>query len=76
MSLKARNTLRKIDIICLNKEHREPIGIYTYDLSFGSQEQMTIMGFWDLVFVVVFYKVLSFSKDVSDCAVAGEAEMA
>jgi len=40
MSLKARNTLRKIDVICMKKEHREPLGIYTYDLSFGSQDQL------------------------------------
>ena len=41
MSLKARNTLRKIDVICM-KEHKDPLGIYTYDLSFGNQEQMNI----------------------------------
>lgn len=33
MSLKARNTLRKIDVVCM-KEHKEPIGVYTYDLAF------------------------------------------
>ena len=31
MSLKARNTLRKIDVICM-KEHKDPLGVYTYDL--------------------------------------------
>jgi len=35
MSLKARNTLRKIDVVVM-KEHKEPLGIYTYDLSFSS----------------------------------------
>jgi hypothetical protein len=34
MSLKARNTLRKIDVIAMN-ENREPRGIYTFDLSFS-----------------------------------------
>jgi len=33
MSLKARNTLRKIDVIVM-KEHKEALGLYTYDLSF------------------------------------------
>ena len=33
MSLKARNTLRKIDVIRMN-EHKEPRGIYTFDMSF------------------------------------------
>lgn len=37
MSLKARNTLRKIDVIVM-KENKDPIGIYTYDLSFSNQE--------------------------------------
>ena len=41
MSLKARNTLRKIDVICM-KEQKEPIGIYTYDLSFNNQEQIIL----------------------------------
>lgn len=35
MSLKARNTLRKIDVITM-KECKEPMGIYTFDLSFNS----------------------------------------
>ena len=39
MSLKARNCLRKIDVIVM-KEHREPLGIYTYDMSFGNQDQL------------------------------------
>ena len=42
MSLKARNTLRKIDVISMKKEHRDALGIYTYDLSFGNQDQLTI----------------------------------
>jgi hypothetical protein len=37
MSLKARNTLRKIDVISM-KEHKDPLGIYTYDLSFPEIE--------------------------------------
>ena len=41
MTLKARNTLRKIDVIVM-KENRDPLGIYTYDLSFSNQEQMII----------------------------------
>ena len=40
MSLKARNTLRKIDVIVMKKEHREALGIYTYDLSFGNMDQL------------------------------------
>jgi len=35
MSLKARNTLRKIDVIIM-KEYKDPLGIYTYDLSFSN----------------------------------------
>jgi hypothetical protein len=34
MSLKARNTLRKIDVIVMN-ESKEPKGLYTFDLSFS-----------------------------------------
>ena len=41
MSLKARNTLRKIDVIIM-KENREALGIYTYDLSFSNQESIII----------------------------------
>jgi hypothetical protein len=41
MSLKARNTLRKIDVIKM-KEDPDPQGVYTYDLSFASQELMNI----------------------------------
>ena len=41
MTLKARNTLRKIDVICM-KEHKEPLGIYTFDISFSSQDHMII----------------------------------
>ena len=37
MSLKARNTLRKIDVITMN-ESKEPRGIYTFDLSFNNQD--------------------------------------
>ena len=35
MSLKARNTLRKIDVITM-KESKDPMGIYTFDLSFNN----------------------------------------
>jgi hypothetical protein len=35
MSLKARNTLRKIDVVVM-KEQKEPLGIYTFDLSFNT----------------------------------------
>lgn len=35
MSLKARNTLRKIDVIVMN-ESKEPRGIYTFDISFNA----------------------------------------
>jgi len=41
MSLKARNTLRKIDVIVM-KEHRDPVGLFTYDISFSQFEQMSI----------------------------------
>lgn len=41
MSLKARNTLRKIDVITM-KEGKEPKGIYTFDLSFNNMEQVII----------------------------------
>jgi len=41
MSLKARNTLRKIDVIKM-KEDLDPQGVYTYDLSFTTQEQMIV----------------------------------
>jgi class 3 adenylate cyclase len=41
MSLKARNTLRKIDVITM-KENKEPLGIYTYDISFGGQEAIIL----------------------------------
>ena len=37
MSLKARNTLRKIDVITMS-ESKEPRGIYTFDLSFNNQD--------------------------------------
>jgi hypothetical protein len=37
MSLKARNTLRKIDVITMN-ESKEPRGIYTFDLSFNNHD--------------------------------------
>jgi len=49
MSLKARNTLRKIDVIALNmynnqaqNANNEPIGIYTFDLSFNTKDAPTI----------------------------------
>ena len=35
MSLKARHTLRKIDVISM-KEFKEPMGIYTFDLSYNN----------------------------------------
>ena len=35
MSLKARHTLRKIDVVTM-KEFKEPMGIYTFDLSFNN----------------------------------------
>jgi len=41
MSLKARHTLRKIDIIVMT-EIKEPLGIYTFDLSFSNQEALSI----------------------------------
>lgn len=37
MSLKARNTLRKIDVVVM-KENKDPLGLYTFDLSFSNQE--------------------------------------
>ena len=49
MSLKARNTLRKIDVIVMNTfknasllSQREPIGLYTFDLSFQNHEQQRL----------------------------------
>ena len=42
MSLKARNTLRKIDVIIMN-ESKDPRGIYTFDISFNNQEQMMLI---------------------------------
>jgi hypothetical protein len=41
MSLKARNTLRKIDVISM-KENKDPLGVYTYDLSFAQQDQQLV----------------------------------
>lgn len=41
MSLKARNTLRKIDVITMN-ECKEPRGIYTFDLSYNNQDMMSV----------------------------------
>ena len=41
MSLKARQTLRKIDVIVM-KESKEPMGIYTFDLSFANMDQVMI----------------------------------
>lgn len=45
MSLKARNTLRKIDVIMLNtftnqalQNQQEPMGVYTFDMSFKNLE--------------------------------------
>jgi class 3 adenylate cyclase len=49
MSLKARNTLRKIDVILLNtfanqglQNQMEPMGLYTFDMSFDNAEISTI----------------------------------
>ena len=41
MSLKSRNTLRKIDVITM-KECKDPMGIYTFDFSFNNIEQTLI----------------------------------
>jgi len=41
MSLKARNTLRKIDVITM-RECKDPLGIYTFDLSFDNVETVHI----------------------------------
>lgn len=41
MSLKARNTLRKIDVVTM-QEIKEPVGIYTYDISFSNQETLIV----------------------------------
>ena len=37
MSLKARNTLRKIDVVCM-RENKDQIGVYTFDLAFPQQD--------------------------------------
>jgi len=49
LSLKARNTLRKIDVILLNtyvnkglQTQMEPMGIYTFDMSFTNAEVSTL----------------------------------
>lgn len=49
MSLKARNTLRKIDVILMNtfanqglQNQQEPMGLYTFDMSFDNEEISTI----------------------------------
>ena len=49
MSLKARNTLRKIDVIVMNtflnqglQNVQEPIGLYTFDMSFKNAEISTV----------------------------------
>lgn len=34
MSLKARNTLRKIDVISMKEWKEERLGLFTFDLSF------------------------------------------
>lgn len=41
MSLKARHTLRKIDVITM-RECKEPTGLYTFDLSFSNMDQVMI----------------------------------
>ena len=38
MSLKARNTLRKIDVITMKECKDQPMGVYTFDLSFNNME--------------------------------------
>ena len=38
MSLKARNTLRKIDVIVLKENKDGPLGIFTFDISFNSSQ--------------------------------------
>lgn len=38
MSLKARSTLRKIDLIAMKEWKEEKIGLYTFDLSFSNQD--------------------------------------
>ena len=39
MSLKARHTLRKIDVITMKElKAKESIGLYTFDLSFNNAE--------------------------------------
>jgi hypothetical protein len=44
MSLKARHTLRKIDVITMKeyKDRKEPIGLYAFDLSFANTEEVTM----------------------------------
>jgi hypothetical protein len=41
MSLKARNTLRKIDVITM-KECKDPMGVYTFDLSFNNVDSAMV----------------------------------
>lgn len=36
MSLKARNTLRKIDVIMI-KESKEPLGLFTFDITYSDE---------------------------------------
>ena len=38
MSLKARNTLRKIEVISMKEWKEERLGIYTFDLTFSGQD--------------------------------------
>lgn len=44
MSLKARNTLRKIDVVSMKETVRDngALGIYTYDISFSNQETIIV----------------------------------
>ncbi len=44
MSLKARHTLRKIDVITMkeNNQSKDPLGLYTFDLSFNNNEDTTL----------------------------------
>lgn len=41
MSLKSRNTLRKIDIVTM-KERKEQMGIFTFDLSFNNEDSAEV----------------------------------
>ena len=42
MSLKARNTLRKIDVVML-KENKDPTGLFTFDISYTAYDKEQVM---------------------------------